>query len=96
MVFDAVEIGPARLPVIRVARHRDVFVRLELDEFERAGADRMAAHLARRHVAGIDRRLARGEQRDQVGLRPLQVEGDLVVAVGGDLARGCGTRICAD
>src|SRR5262249_12107027 len=46
-VFDAVEIGPARLPVVRVAGHGDRLVRLEIDEFERAGADRMFAHVAR-------------------------------------------------
>ena len=40
-VFDAVEIGPALLPVIRVAHELDQFIRLEFDEFERAGADRM-------------------------------------------------------
>ena len=84
-ILDAVEIGPARLPVIRVTGHPDVLVRLVLDEFERAGADRVLAHLRRRDMARIDRRLARGEQRDQIGLRPLQVKGDLVVAVGRDL-----------
>ena len=50
-VFDAVEIGLARFPVIRVADHRDRLVRLELDEFERPGADRMLPHLRRRDVA---------------------------------------------
>ena len=45
--FDAVEIRPALLPVIRVLRHLDVLVRLELDEFERPGADRVLPHLAR-------------------------------------------------
>ena len=73
-VFDAVEIGQPRLPVIRVLRHLDVLVGLELDEFERAGADRMLAHLRRRDVAGIDRRHAGGEQREKGGLRPLQDE----------------------
>ena len=43
------------------------------------------AHVARRDVAGIDRRLAGGEQREQRRLRPLQVKRDLVVAVRGDL-----------
>src|SRR5262249_35833953 len=33
-IFDAVEVRPIPLPVIRIARHLDVFVRLELDEFE--------------------------------------------------------------
>ena len=80
--LDAVEIRPARLPVIRVSRRPDHLVRLELDEFERARADRMGAHLARRHMAGIDRRPAGGEQRKQCRLRPLQVEGDLVITIG--------------
>jgi hypothetical protein len=83
--FDTVEIGPTGLPVIRVLHHLDAFVRLEFEEFERPGADRMLAHLRRRHMAGIDRRQPGGEQRDQVGLRPLQMKGDLIVAVGGDL-----------
>src|SRR5262245_62736530 len=45
----------------------------------------MTAHVARCDMAGIDRRPARGEQRYEGGLRPLQTKGDLVVAVGGDL-----------
>ena len=81
-VFDAVEIGPPRFPVIRVAGHRDRLVRLELDEFERPGADRMLPHLRRRYVARIDRRPAGRQHRQQRRLRPLQVKGDLVVAVG--------------
>src|SRR6266576_1435347 len=36
-------------------------------------------------MAGIDRRIAGGEQRQQRRLRPLQVEGDLEVAVGRDV-----------
>ena len=73
-ILDAVEIWPILLPVIGVARHLDVFVRLELDEFERAGADRMLAHVARADVAGIDRRVARGEQGNDRRLRPFQME----------------------
>ena len=46
-VFDAVEIGPSRFPIIGVADELDRLVRLELDEFEWAGADRMLAHFAR-------------------------------------------------
>src|SRR5215831_5701551 len=49
-IFDAVEVRPIPLPVIEIARHLDVFVRLELDEFERAGADRMLAHFTRRYM----------------------------------------------
>jgi hypothetical protein len=45
-VFDAIEIGPSRLPVIRIARHRDALVGLVFNEFERSRADRMAAHIA--------------------------------------------------
>ena len=84
-VFDAVEIGPARLPVIGVAGQHDPLVRLELDELERAGADRMLAHLRRRHMARIDRRPARRQQPDKRRLRPLQVEAGLEIAVGGHL-----------
>jgi len=62
---------PARLPVIRVLRDADQLVRLELDEFERPGTDRLQTHVARRHMAGIDRRPARRQQRDEGGLRPL-------------------------
>ena len=66
-VFDAVEIRPARLPVIRVAGHLDVFVRLELDELERARADRLLAHLRGRHMAGIDRRTSRASSIRKAG-----------------------------
>ena len=52
-VFDAVEIRPARLPVIRVAGELDVLVRLVVDEFEWASADRMLAHVAWRDMARI-------------------------------------------
>ena len=84
-VLDRVEIGQARLPVIRVLDQLDELVGLELDEFERARADRMLAHLRRRDVARIDRRHAGGEQRDKRRLRPLQDERHLVIAVGDDL-----------
>src|SRR5215469_17074904 len=46
-IFDAVEIGAVLLPVIGISCYPDVFVRLELDEFERAGADRMLTHVSR-------------------------------------------------
>jgi peptide/nickel transport system substrate-binding protein len=49
-VSDAVEIGSSRLPVIRVPRHPDAFIGFVFDELERAGADRMGAHVAQ----GID------------------------------------------
>src|SRR5215831_5020329 len=57
----------------------------ERDEFDRAGADRIGAHLARADMTRIDRRPARGEECDERGLRPLQVKRDLVVAVRGHL-----------
>src|SRR6185437_494595 len=44
--------------------------------------DRTGAHLARWHMAGIDRRPPGRQQRQQSRLRPLQVKGDFVVAVG--------------
>src|SRR4029079_1485843 len=59
--------------------------RLELDEFERAGADRMQPHLRRRYVTGVDRRPSRRQHREQRWLRPFQVEADLVITVGGHL-----------
>jgi len=83
-IFDAVEIRPARFPVIGIADELDRLVRLELDKFERAGADRMLPHVARRDMAGIDRRIAGGEQSEDRRLRPLQHKGGLGWAVGGD------------
>jgi len=44
----------------------------------------MAAHVARGHVARIDRRIPAGERHEKGRLRPLQMEGDLVIAIGGD------------
>src|SRR6202011_4062435 len=73
------------LPIIRISRNLDPFVGLELDQFERAGADRLAAHFARRHMAGVDGGPAGRQQRDKGRLRPLQTEGDLVVALDGHL-----------
>ena len=75
----------ALLEVVGILRELDRFVGLELDEFERAGADRLGAHLARRDVAGVDRRVAGGEQRQQRRLRPLQVERCFEIAVDGDV-----------
>ena len=82
--LDAVEIGPARLPIIRVAGQPDRLVRLVRDEFERPCADRVLAHVLRRHMAGIDRRISRSEQRKKGRLRLLQVKRRLVIALGGD------------
>ena len=83
--LDGVEIGQALLPVVGVLHQLDALVHPELGELERAGADRLAPHLVDRHVAGIDRRVARGEQRQQRGLRRLEMERRHGVAVGGDL-----------
>lgn len=71
------------LPIVRVPRDPDNLVGLELDEFEQAGANRPRAHVARRYVARIDRRPAGSEQRQEGGLCPLQMKGDLVITVGG-------------
>ena len=76
----------ALLEVVGVLGELDRFVGLELDEFERAGADRLGAHLGRRDVAGIDGRVAGGEQRQQRRLRPLQVERRFEIAVCRDVA----------
>src|SRR5262249_38931864 len=84
-VFDRIEIGYARLPVVRVLYDLYEFIRLELDEFERARADRMLAHLRRRDVAGVDRRHTRGEQRDERRLGSFQYKCRLVIAIGVDL-----------
>src|SRR5207248_4778111 len=78
--LDPVEIGPARLPVIRVAHRLNHLVWPELRELERASADRMGAHLARWHMAGIDWRPSGCQQREQSRLRPLQVKSDLEIA----------------
>src|SRR5437762_6032884 len=83
-VLDAIEIRPVLLPVIEVSGHLDLFVGLEADEFEWAGADRILPHVARRHVAGIDRRESRGQCGEKRRLRPLQMKGNLVVAPGAD------------
>src|SRR5712671_1356558 len=69
--LDAVEIGPVFFPIVGIPRQLDRLVGFELDEPERAGADRVRAHLGRRDVAGIDRRITRGEQSQQRRLRPL-------------------------
>src|SRR6266446_4569690 len=84
-ILDAIEIRPALFPVIGVPRHLDVLVRLELDEFERARADRMLAHVARRNVAGVNPGITGGQYHKKGRLRPLQMKGDLEVALCGDL-----------
>src|SRR6516165_4223615 len=83
-IFDAVEIRSALLPIIGVSGHLDVLVRLEPDEFKRARADRMLAHVSRRDMTGIDRGIPGSEQSEKGWLRPLQAEGNLIVAMRGD------------
>src|SRR5215813_4328214 len=80
--LDAVEIGTPAFPVIRVAGQRDPLVRFKLDEFKGSGTDRMLTHLGRDNMAWIDHRIAGGQQHDKRRLRPLQAEGDFIVAVG--------------
>ena len=63
----------AQRPVMGVFNNL-VIVRLELDEFEWTGADRMLPHLRRRYVTGIDRREPAGEQHQKRRLRSLEVE----------------------
>ena len=60
-ILDAVKVRPAKFPVIGVAHQLDRLIRLEFDKLERAGADRMRPHVARRNMTGIDRRITRGE-----------------------------------
>src|SRR5207247_469044 len=55
-ILDPIEIWPAEFPVFGIPRQLDRFIGLEFDEFERTGTDRTLAHLARWHVARIDRR----------------------------------------
>ena len=83
--LDAVQIWQAFFPIILVLRELDRLVLFELDKFERAGADRMGAHLRGCHVARIHRRIAGGEHGEQRGLRPLEMQCHLEVTVGGDL-----------
>ncbi len=79
---DGIDVGVPLAPIVGVAHELDRLVALELDELERTRADRLGAHVGRRHVAGIDRVVAGGEQRDERSLRPAEVERHLVVAVG--------------
>ena len=57
----------------------------ELDEFERPGAYRMTAHVARRHMARINGRHSGCEQHQKCRLRAPQHEADIVIAIGDDL-----------
>ena len=84
IVHSMPEIGPARFPIIRVAGQPDRLVRLVRNEFERAGADWMPAHVLRRHMTGIDRRISRGEQRKKRRLRLPQMKSRFVITIAGD------------
>src|SRR5262249_39051543 len=81
--LDAIEIWPARFPVIRIARP-DPLVRLEFDEFEGAGAGRMAAQVGGREGEGIYGQIPAGESHQEGWLRPPQMQGNLVIAIGSD------------
>ena len=83
--LDAVEMRLARLEVVGIAHQPDAVELLERVELERPGADRLDAHLGARHVAGIDRREPRGEQRQQRGLRMVEMDGDFVVVAAVDV-----------
>src|SRR5215471_17086538 len=61
-VIDPVEVRTTFLPIVWVPGQLDRLVRLELDELERASADRVLPHFARWDVTGIDRRVSRGEE----------------------------------
>ena len=83
--LDTVEIGLALLEVVGIADELDAFLLLELGELEGAGADRLGAHLRRRHVAGIDGAVAGRQQHQERGLRLAEMESHLAVAIGRDL-----------
>ena len=84
-VLDAIQKWPVRLPVIGVTGQPNRFVAPEFDEPERPGADRMRPHFGRRHMAGVDHRVARRQQRQHRRLRPVQPERHAEIAVGNDL-----------
>src|SRR3546814_16033527 len=88
LVVDAVQIGQPLLPVVLVLLQNEVAVLLIADELERSRPDRLRPHVRRRHVAGIDRRLARREPRQEgrlltlpPDLAPLTALSDHVFAV---------------
>jgi len=59
-----------------------VLVRLELDEFEWPGADRVLPHLGRGHMTRVYGRIAGSEQREERRLRPPQVKSRLLIILG--------------
>ena len=96
-VLDAVEIGPARLPVVGVLHQLDALVHLELDELERAGADRLAAHVGR-PARGRDRSASSptASSASSEGWRLLEMEGRLRSRRRPSPSRRCCTRRGAD
>src|SRR4030095_13236937 len=61
--LDAIEVGLALLPVVRVLHELDRFAAPVFDELEGTCADRLRAHVALGDVAWIDRRITRREQQ---------------------------------
>src|SRR4029077_17835349 len=82
--FNSFKIGAPLLPILFIPHQLDGFVLLVGHEFERSGADWMLPHVLRRYVTWVNGRVARGEQRNKGGLRPLQVKRHRV-ALGADL-----------
>ena len=81
-----VEIGSVFFPVMGISDYADNFFGFELVEFEWSRADRMTAHVARGDMTGVHGRPPGCQKRDKGRLPPLQMKGDLVVAIGGHLA----------
>ena len=97
--FDRIEIGAPLLPVVGIAHQLDHLVALEVDDLERAGADRLGAHHPRLDVTRIDRSIAGRQHRHERRLLALQRERHLVVAVGRDFLQVLVpdlTRVLAD
>ena len=82
---DFIQIRAVFFPVVGIADETDRFSALELDEFERTGANRPGAHRRLRNVAGIYGRKSAGEQHGQARLRLAQFERGLVVAIDRDV-----------
>ena len=70
--LDAVEIGSILFPILGIAHHFYRFAALELDKLKVIRADRVAAHVLAGHVAGIDRGVSGGKQREERGLLPIE------------------------
>ena len=68
-------------PIVGVAHELHRLVALELDELEWTRADGLGAHQRRRYMAGIDGVVAGGKEGEEGGLRALEMERHLMVAV---------------